>query len=91
MKQSASKIAIKVLIIIGFWIGINSVFYINDLPIDGEKKIGLPYPVLRSYIDRSNMEVYRFDWDVHNLIWDIVFVLVITLFYFFLFTKRRYV
>ena len=87
MKSNLQKFILNSLIILSFWVMINCVFYINDIPNDGEKKIGLPYPIVVSYIDRSNMEIYSIETDINNFVWDILFITLVTLFYYVLFLK----
>lgn len=89
LTNNKNRIIVKFLLIILFWIIINLIFYIDDIPTDGEKKIGIPYPVVISYLDRKNMFIYETYFKFENLVYDFIYILIISLFYYFLFCKFK--
>lgn len=70
-----------------FWILLCLIFYINDIPTDGEKKYGIPFPVVIAYIDRVNQVVYEYYYKGVNVIYNLLFIAFVTGFYYYLFKK----
>jgi hypothetical protein len=68
-----------------FWVFIIWVYHINELPVDGGEMYGMPYPFLKIFYSRKTNTLYDYVFSYENLFWDILFVIIVTTFYFFLF------
>ncbi len=73
---------IKYFVIIFFWVLMTFTFNTNNLPVDGEKTYGIPYKVVIIYWSRKANVMYGYYIDYYNLMLDIVFIIIVTSFYY---------
>lgn len=87
-KNSRIRIARYFLFTIGFWVILAFVFHTNNLEADGTDNYGIPYKVVSLYWSRKENVRYDYLVDYGNLLLDLLFVFVVTVFYYILFKPQ---
>lgn len=72
-----------------YWAVISYLFCEDKIEIDGNKSYGIPYRILSQYYSRNRDYIYEYHFYLSNFILDVVFVLITSLFYYFIFKANK--
>lgn len=71
-----------------FWLILSWLFHTDNLSSDGVKAYGLPYKVLVFYWSRKENVRYDYYIDYRNFIYNLIFIIIVSVFYYLAFKKR---